>query len=207
MQRNGEISVTLPYRAALSNASKIVENSREDIRKWKIKYHQNRLIYRDGDTIGKSHIFKVVYLPDTSSQPSVRTHGSQICLYLPINDQLESQKTQNLLAPAIKKALTKEAKLYLPQRLSYLAEQHDFSYKKTRFGTPSSRWGSCSPTGTISLNINLMILDDKIIDYVLIHELCHTKQLNHSTLFWSLVENCLPDYRALRMKLKKQQPI
>lgn len=207
MLANGEIVVTLPRRAAMSNSLRIIEESRDQIRKWRAKHQQNRQIFRHGDTVGKSHTIKISYLPESSPVASVRIRQSEICLYLPINQPLESLETQKLLVPAVKKALTKDAKAHLPQRLSQLASQHGFSYEKIRFGTPQGRWGSCSSTCTISLNVSLIMLEDTLIDYVLVHELCHTRQMNHSTAFWSLVEKCLPDYKTHRTELKKRQPI
>ncbi len=98
--------------------------------------------------------------------------------------------------------LKHRAKLYLPERTKILAEKNNFSYSRITIRSQKTRWGSCSTSGSISLNYKLMKYRPEIIDYVIIHELCHTKQMNHSKKFWSLVERILPNYKELKRELK-----
>ncbi|MBE7705630.1 MAG: M48 family metallopeptidase [Cyanobacteria bacterium SIG30] len=101
--------------------------------------------------------------------------------------------------------LRKEAKEYLPKRLDDLANQHGFKYNNLRIKNVRSIWGSCSIKNNINLNLNLMKLDKKLIDYVILHELCHTIEKNHSQKFWNLLEEHLPDAKKLRRELRKTQ--
>ncbi len=98
--------------------------------------------------------------------------------------------------------LRAEAKAVLPQRLSELAAQHGFVYKKLRIKHNSSNWGSCSELGNINLNLNLMRLPEHLRDYVMLHELCHLKYLNHGPEFHALLESICPDHRALQTELR-----
>jgi predicted metal-dependent hydrolase len=98
--------------------------------------------------------------------------------------------------------LKHRAKNYLTERAEYLAEQHGFSFKKLSLRNQKTRWGSCSASGNISLNYRLMKYRKDIIDYVIVHELCHLKELNHSKKFWKLVESMVPDYKSLKRELK-----
>ena len=86
--------------------------------------------------------------------------------------------------------------------MRYWAERCGFSYGKLSFRNNISNWGSCSFENHISLNVKLMKLPDEIIDYVILHELCHTVEKNHSPAFWKLMGKVCPDYAMLRIRLK-----
>lgn len=101
------------------------------------------------------------------------------------------------------KWLKQKAKIYIPKRAEKLANQYSFTFNRISIRTQKTRWGSCSVKKTLSFNSRLMMLNKKLIDYVIIHELCHTKEMNHSTKFWCLVESILPDYYNYKAKLKK----
>lgn len=98
--------------------------------------------------------------------------------------------------------LKHRAKIYLPGRAEYLAGQYGFSFKKLSLRNQKTRWGSCSASGNISLNYRLMRYRKELIDYVIIHELCHLRELNHSKKFWEIVESLVPDYQSLKRELK-----
>lgn len=204
MQADGQLVVTLPRFAAKHHAVELVNSSRTAIRSWRVKHTSRVTTYAHGDRIGQSHILECI--ASDSQQSSAKLRGLTLEVQLANNAHLTDVAVQQLIRPLIGKALQKEARAYLPRRLHYLADQHGFMYKKVRFGTQKGRWGSCSSSGTISLNVGLMALDPNLIDYVLIHELCHTKHMNHSARFWSLVESCLPDYKLRRKRLKTEQP-
>ncbi len=204
MNDDGSLTVTLPRFAGLRHAEDLIESSRAQIRKWRVKYVKKLTVFNDGDRVGRSHTVKFTPAPRPSI--SVATHGLVITVSHPETLFHTDPKVQKALKPHLEKALQKEARAYLPRRLKHLAETYGFSYVRVRYGTQKGRWGSCSSSGTISLNVGLMLLDPELIDYVLIHELCHTKQMNHSDKFWALVQSCLPDYKARRKVLKSRHP-
>lgn len=96
------------------------------------------------------------------------------------------------------------AKSYLPARVEALARKHNFKFRMLRIRGQKTRWGSCSASGNISLNYRLMKYRKELIDYVIIHELCHLEEMNHSKKFWKLVEKIMPDYKLLKHELKTQ---
>jgi predicted metal-dependent hydrolase len=100
--------------------------------------------------------------------------------------------------------LTARTKTVIVPRLYRLAGEHGFTISAATVRSQRTRWGSCSARGAISLNIRLLLVPDDLVRYVLIHELAHTRQLNHSAKFWSLVESIEPDYRRQRKLLREE---
>lgn len=198
---NGTLRISMPRYAPLFMAKRLVATSRTKIRRLLAEQRPN-VAYHNGMQIGKSHHIEII----KSETLRVATHGQAILLSLPSNTSIESPHVQELLRKTVIWALRKEAKSYLPKRLSYLAQQHHFTYQEVRFSHASSRWGSCNSNKTISLNIALMKLDFTLIDYVLIHELAHTIQMNHSKEFWDIVQSIDSNYKAHRKLLKMQTP-
>jgi predicted metal-dependent hydrolase len=99
--------------------------------------------------------------------------------------------------------LVQHATPYLTQRLAELAAQHRLVYSHCRVSRMRSRWGSCNASAKIHLNAGLLFLDSIQLDYVLLHELCHTKQMNHSPAFWQDVARVCPDFAQIRGSLKQ----
>ena len=93
--------------------------------------------------------------------------------------------------------LTFRGKQFLIPWLSRVSERTGLRFRSAGVRVQRTRWGSCSVERHISLNARLLMLEPKITEYVLIHELCHTREMNHSARFWSLVERYEPDYRRL----------
>ena len=106
------------------------------------------------------------------------------------------------LPPEIERELRARAVRDLPARLRGLAAEHGFAVKAVSVRAQRTRWGSCSPTGRISLNWRLVQLPPDISDYILLHELAHLKHLNHSARFWKEVERICPWHREARAWLR-----
>lgn len=103
--------------------------------------------------------------------------------------------------------LRAQAKAVLPQRLSVLAAQYGFTYNQVRIKHNSSNWGSCSSLGNINLNLNLMRVPEDLRDFVMLHELCHLRYMNHGAEFHALLESVCPDHRAKQRALKEYRLI
>ena len=104
-------------------------------------------------------------------------------------------------------ALRKEAKAVLPPRLRELALKHGFVVNRIAIKHNASSWGSCSSKGNINLNLNLMRVPEHLRDYVMLHELCHLRHMNHSAEFHALLESMCPGHRTLARELKNYKLI
>ncbi|MBP6230558.1 MAG: M48 family metallopeptidase [Paludibacteraceae bacterium] len=120
---------------------------------------------------------------------------------------LTQNKYQSLIRDGVEKFVIAEAKRHFSPRLQHLATQHDFAYTGLRIQRSKTRWGSCSSKRNINLSAYLLFVPQHLSDYVLIHELCHTKEMNHSSKFWKLVAEINPHYIAHRKEMKKYSHI
>lgn len=199
---DGRLRASLPLYAPVFLVKRLLKNSRAQLRAMLAEQHTS--VFEHGMQIGKSHTLLVREV--TAIEPSAKRHNLQIIVSLPATMPLSHPVATRVARDVVIEALRIEAKSHLPKRLAYMAEKHTMPYEKVRFSHASGRWGSCSSNGTISLNIALMKLPFELIDYVLIHELCHTKEMNHSKDFWDLVANADPLYKMHRKALKNETP-
>ena len=118
-------------------------------------------------------------------------------------ERLEAEPTEKLTREKVI-ALAEEALKVIPARVEYFARVIGVTYGKITIRNQKTRWGSCSSKGNLNFNCLLMLAPPEVLDYVVVHELCHRKQMNHSKAFWSEVEKVLPDYKEARKWLKEE---
>jgi predicted metal-dependent hydrolase len=198
----GQVRVNLPPWTPYAVGVAFVQ-SRKD---WLAKHARvNPAIeLKDQDRVGKSYRLKFEAKPGTKTL-STRLKQNQIIINIP-----NGTKPADIQASAIRaseKALRVEAEALLPQRLKLLADRHSFSYKSLQIKKLTGRWGSCSSSAQITLSYYLMQLPWQLIDYVLIHELIHTRYLNHGPQFWSEFKAIAPNARQLQKQIKQYKPV
>lgn len=103
--------------------------------------------------------------------------------------------------------LADQAVEYIPRRVEYFAKKEGISYGRITIRNQKTRWGSCSSRGNLNFNCLLMLAPPEVIDYVVVHELCHRRQMNHQKAFWDEVEKILPEYKKSQEWLKKEGSI
>ncbi len=111
-----------------------------------------------------------------------------------------------VLAKGTKKDYTehKDKALALAQkRIEYFNKIYGFEFNKINIKNQKTRWGSCSKKGNLNFNYKIVLIPERLADYIIAHELCHLKEFNHSQKFWNLVAKIIPDYLEMRKELKK----
>ncbi len=200
LNHDGTIRVSLPswtpYQAGLTFA-----RSKSD---WISEQRQlvKNVVLKNGQTIGKAHH---LYLEPSSTLKNVgsRVKGSEITISYPLGSSPTSPSVQKAARLAAIRALRNEAEALIPKRLSVLAHQGGFSYKSIQIKQLKRRWGSCNHKNEIVINLFLVQFPWQIIDYVLWHELTHTKHLHHGPDFWNELTRHVPNAKQLRRQMRQ----
>ena len=193
INRAGELEFLAPAGFPLSAAQKLVSESTNVISKLRKKFEAAVLpaaALSDGAQL--YYMDRRVPLKFSRRGCAVLEDG----IYVPEGSSEEIKRKLAIL-------YRREAERYLIPRLYELAEQHGISVKGVTVGSASTRWGSCSSKGNLSFNCLLMLMPPHVRDYVVAHELCHRKHMNHSPAFWAAVAQVFPDYKRAKSWLKE----
>ena len=146
-----------------------------------------RVVVRAPEKIPQNEIMKFV----EEKQNWIKKHLVQ--MYFKAEENKKQKKVPALTNADIEK-LCQKALSVIPDKVKYYAEIMGVTYGRITIRNQKTRWGSCSSKGNLNFNCLLMLMPDKVLDYVVVHELCHLKQMNHSKKFWKEVERYMPDY-------------
>lgn len=193
--KNGSVVVKAPISMSDSTISKFVEEKQNWIR-------EKLMIV--SDNISK--------FDDVLHYRSFLIYGNKYKIVLADVKRIETSNNFEILVPKkyetekilknLKQWYKKRAKQVLGERLAYVEQKIRLKSSLFKIGDSKGRWGSCSSSGVICLNWRVVMLPPKIIDYVIVHELCHLVELNHSKNFWKLVGTFLPDFERLKKEIK-----
>jgi predicted metal-dependent hydrolase len=200
----GEVRVSLPYWLPYDAGARFASSKVDWIQAQLQERTTTILIH--GQPVGKSHRFYFYSSPE-AARVSTRLSGSQIRITHPDYLTSEDASVQKAAERAAVRALRAQAERLLPQRLRTLADMHGFTYKSIAIKQLSGRWGSCDTERNIVLNLFLIQLPWHLIDYVILHELVHTRALNHGPDFWDEFERHLPHAKQLRREIKQHRPV
>jgi predicted metal-dependent hydrolase len=198
----GKVRVGMPYWTPYQ-AGVVFARSKADWINKNLNKHNTALL-KEGDLIGKSHRLHYIY---KVGQNTVTTRVNPNSVTVTSGLELHNPKVQKKAMDACEKALKVEASTLLPMRLKSLAQKFDFTYKDVEIRKLTARWGSCSNKKNIKLSYYLMQLPWNLIDYVLIHELVHTKHMHHGKDFWDDFKKAIPNARALQKEIRSYKPL
>jgi hypothetical protein len=202
LSHSGEVKVSLPKWVSYFEAQRFVASKTDWILSQKVKVDNKLLNYQ---TIGKYH--RLVFVPvEKYLRPRGSVSKNEVTIKYPAELEALDESVQTAARRAANKALMNEAKQSLPGRLTQLAEENDFRVSDIKIKLLKSRWGSCNSHNEITLNSHLMLLPWHLVDYVLMHELIHTKVMKHGPQFWDEFKRYEPDALALRKEIKNYRP-
>lgn len=198
---NGKIKVILPKWVPYKAGIIFVQSKKL----WITEHITQPTILQNGQAIGKFHhlYFKSSF---DINDITTRQKGSELWVTHHHTSSIKDSSVQAAAQKISKRALRDQAEKLLPHRLSNLAQRHGFEYKSVGVRQLKARWGSCNSQKEITLNFFLMLLPWELIDYVLLHELTHTKALHHGPEFWAIFESVLPGAKKRRKLLKNYSP-
>lgn len=203
VKNNGEISVTLPYFISYKHAEEFLFSKKGWINKTKNRiYIDKRKAIIDANSGYKTFNHTLRILISEKDKLKKKISYPYLDIFVPYNMDVQSDDCQAFIKNAIEETYRKEAWDYLPGRLKYLADKFSFNYSRLSIKKMKTRWGSCSVKNKINLNLYLMALPEHLSDYIILHELLHTKVKNHSKEFWDKLEIICPGAIQFRKELR-----
>lgn len=201
------IEVRAPLKASKEDIMKVIKDNEGWIRKTyeKIKKEASKAIDLKYETGEKIYFFgKEIEIEVKEGLKCTISFNGEKFLFKMESDVLQVPHKREQMGRELYIAYLRQAgKKYLELRTRQLAARYGFKVNTITIKNIKSRWGSCSTKNNINLNLRLMMADKKVIDYVIMHELCHTIEMNHSQNFWKLVESIIPDYKQSERCLKE----
>lgn len=203
LSHDGQIRVSLPYWVPYATGTAFVRSKAE----WIKSRQTTSAALQQGGRVGKAH--RLAFVPEQGRTVLATriTSSGEVRVFHPAELAHTEPAVQNAAKRASIRALKQQAEKLLPTRLKALAQQHGFQYNKVAVKQLKSRWGSCSSDKDIALNIYLMQLPWHLIDYVLLHELVHTRIMAHGSPFWAEMDKYIPNLRTVRKEMKTHSPV
>ena len=201
------VRVSIPYFVSIETAQEIAEKRIVWIRSnlLKIRKIEDQLTIFDLDTDFQTRYHRLSIQSCKSHSFSFVVRNNQISINVPEKLKISDSNIQIKIRKVIEFTLRSEAEKHLPDRIKLLADKYDFEYNNVTIKNSKNRWGSCSFDNNINLNLHLMRLPDHLVDYVILHELVHTKIKNHSKDFWKLLDIVSGNARKLDREVKLYQ--
>lgn len=195
IDRSGQMIIKAPQHLPLNEIMKFVKSKEKWIvnKQSQIKnvLEENKSIVNYSQVLYLGNKYEIAFLNNIKQ---VQLYDKMVCI--PAKNQAKKEKT-------IANWLKNRALSIIENRVLYFSSNYNLDFKKLSFVNSKTKWGSCSTGGDIAFNWRLIMLSPKLIDYVVVHELSHLLQPNHSYKFWKAVESIMPDYEKRKDEIKK----
>lgn len=199
---NGQITAVMPVDGDAKKMLSFIEEKRQYLIKALLK--RPARVGMNESTELQTYTFKLRIFRTDRANFYMKLEEGMLYIACPYQTDFASESVQKVLKDLLGRALTHEANRVLPEMLSELALHHGFFYSGVRITKTKSCWGSCAGNKRISLSRSLMFLPERLIRYVLLHELCHTVEMSHNDRFWRLMNNATNNRaKGLRQELKR----
>ncbi|GFP78038.1 M48 family metallopeptidase [Clostridium fungisolvens] len=202
--KEDKIIIKCPYNCSKQYVDSLIDKNRawiEETHKKVMIKKSNKLTYKEGQNVyfmGVPYEIKVI----RGTRNSLEFNGQEFIFTIMSSQFDNNEHSEEVRIELMMAWFRKQGAEYLTKRTSDLAKQLGLTINKVYIKNVRTIWGSCSTKNNINYNIRLMSMPKEVIDYVVIHELCHLVQRNHSEKFWELVERVIPDYKQRRSFLK-----
>lgn len=199
------LRVSLPYLSSEIEATRFILNNQNVILSKQARIRAKRvntLVTPEKEISTRTFTIKLKFADRSDVFFSLK--DGLLFIEVPEDADIGSSQVQEVCWNGINYFLKKEAKRILPEQVKKLADQYGFKYSSVKIQSSKTRWGSCSKTRNINLSFYLMLLPSHLADYVILHELCHTVEMNHGERFWKLMDEVTGGKtKKLRAEMKR----
>jgi len=198
------VFVTMPASISFKYAEKFVAEKKEWIKKslLEIEKIEDKKTVFENNSIFKTKKHRITFKSDNVKNINYKKDNFSVLITYPYNINVRDEEIQKIFYEIIEDILRMEAKELLPPKVLFFAERYKFKFAQIKIQNSKTRWGSCSAKNNINLSLHLMKLPDYLIDYVILHELCHTVEKNHGKNFWKLLDNVSGNAKGLSKELR-----
>lgn len=197
-QQDGVI-VTLPYRLPTDRIMEALDAYRDRLKAQQAKLREQQKRVNLHFRIDTAYLKLRLTEGETAGKFFVKRQKGDVEIICPPKFDFDTDNAQAWIRKVVEEQIRQQATLFLPERLRVLSERHGLPFNKVQIRGSKGRWGSCSGQKHISLSYYLMTLPPHLIDYVLLHELSHTREMNHGDRFWALMDK-LTDGKSLDLR-------
>lgn len=200
-RKEGEIYLTVPYGFDFKRLPQILDEMRPRL----IKVAVNAKPLITEESVIDTFTFQArISRTDKMKNVQMRLRDGELIVFIPDGLDMMDRQLQDRIKDMIRCVLRHEAKRVLPQKVAFWAKEFNLQFSQVKINKSTTRWGSCSLQKNVNLSLYLMLLPERLIDYVVLHELAHTVEMNHGEKFWELLSKlCGEDARAVSRSVRK----